>query len=513
MRIDLLHHFAMISTYCLDTYLREEQLGILSRGILPGAPPYTFLTSLAVVDVLQRKWQYSITYDGHGPETEATWTALLRYDSSQKRWVIGSLQGLSYSALRTVIVGTDGSLTPSPLCLLDNNESHDEGFHPLLDLEITEQAYRLFYHKPSQEEHRTAAVVIKQDIALYQPGWNALADHAAVIQSSDNGKGISELITWQEWQTALKQQSPGSKKTLLPVQTSLDPGRFNARQAAEIEIASQTDVAEAESAMTIADQQTRLLVLCCPETWVWPNEGSRSDAEIEQTGEQWRIWLTGWERSAMTSKWTYSPDIGLPTDPSVPDYEHPKLPTVEVAAIPGPATIGKQPTFVATMAMQGADELLSHGVCLTSEGEVVQVCRAALGRAPSLCLCQQTIVGVDRLAGGWRLWNWLVLDESTLRITLALDATCRRASVRAQPNAERFWLIEELPAGVRVSQRDAQTLAEVTPAELIPETQLLAEQADRPLEPQRNVGLLPYQDTLLLLLAGKQEELLLYQAQ
>ncbi len=519
MHIDLIHRFTATSTHCLDVQLKEDQLGILSGGILPGSPPYTYLTSLALVNIPQKQCGSILTYDSRGPGTEDIWSALLRYDASQKHWVIGLLQGFEYIGLRTVMVGADQRLSLSPFCLLDFNEDYTESFRPLLDLEIREPQYRLLYHKPSQEEHGTAAVVVKQDLAC-QPGWDALEDRAAVVRSGDDGKDAAELADWHEWQAALKQQGIPEKgkkahqdRTIFfPAQISLDAKRFSASSTTEISLVDQAELAESEMALTIADQQTRLLVLCCPETWVRPNDQTRSEEEIEQTGEQWRIWLTGWDRAELTHQWSYSPNIGLPADPNIPTHEVPKPPAVEVAAIAGPRTRGDQPTFVAAMAMQGGEQLFSHGVCLTQNGQVVQVCSAPLGRYPSLCACQQTVIGVDRLESGWRLWNWAVLDEPGLHATLALDATCQRACVRAQTGADRFWLIEESPAGVRVSLRDAQTLAELTPAQMIEGAHLASDLVDRPLEPHRTPGLIPYRETLLVLVLNEQGGMELYQA-
>jgi hypothetical protein len=543
MNVALIHRFTAVSTHYLDASLRGDQLGILWQRILPGAPPYTYLTSLALVDLPQKQCVSILTYDGRGPRTETAWSALLRYDSSHHRWVIGLLQGFSFLALRTVTMETDQRLILSPLCLLDANESYDEGFYPLLELDMLGPQYRLLYHKPSQEEHRTAAIVMKQDLAC-QPGWEALEDHAVVVRSSDDGKSVPELDSWQEWQSAIKGQGISEEERptlidqllsrvrrsfkgqgaseaerqahqggtiLLPTHAALDGTWYNAHPTPEIVLVDQAELAESEMAWTLADEQTRLLILCCPEAWVWPNDQTRSAEEIAQTGEGWRIWLTGWDGAALTHRWSYALDIGLPADPDVPAYEAPPKPPVEVAAIAGPRTRDNQPTFVAVMAMQDKEQLLSHGVCLTHSGQVVQVCRAPLGRSPCLCRCQQTVIGVDRLETGWRLWNWAVLDEPVLHLTSVLDAACQRAFVRAQSGADRFWLIEEWSAGVRISLRDAQTLAELAPAQMIVDTHLVGEQTDRPLEPERTMGLLPYRETLLALVLNGQGGLELYQ--
>ncbi|MBA2286950.1 MAG: hypothetical protein H0W02_15870 [Ktedonobacteraceae bacterium] len=523
--MNLLHRLSTTATYCYDAQLIQQHQDILcvlfspdllDRNTSQDETVFQDVLVLLTFDVQKGQSENTLIYNCYGPPYDPARHAFIRYDSLQKRWVIAQQQGDWYIGMRTATEEAGRNLILSPLCLLDKEES-DRGFHLLLDLEIIEGRYRFLSHK-AVVSHLSAPVVSSRDIILHQPGWNTLEERDVVSRSENAGED-GEISRWQQWLEALRQKPASAKgqhlldKILLPEHTFFDPGTTNASQSAELEVVNQREIAQAENALSLADQQTRLLVLCSPESWFVPNKHPRSPAEIERTGEQWRLWLTGWDRSVLTYKWTYSPDIGLPTDPNLPAHDHPIWPDVEVTAIPGPGTTNNQPTFVATMAMQGTGELLSHGVCLTHEGQVVQVCNAALGRTPSLCLCQQIVIGVDRLAGGWRLWNWLVLDEATLRVNLPLDATCQRAFVLSQPDTERFWLIEELATGVRVSQRDARTLDELAPAELIAETTLLAEEADRPLEPQRNVGLIPYQETLLLLLAGKQEELLLYQVQ
>ncbi|MDQ2716683.1 MAG: hypothetical protein M3Z08_17395 [Chloroflexota bacterium] len=522
MPMKLLHRLSTTATECYTAQLIQHQIDILcvlfSPELLDSRASqdevvFQDVVVLLTFDLQKGQREDTLIYNCYGPMYDPTRHAFIRYDSLQKRWVIAQQQGSAYIGMRTATEDADGSLILSPLCLLDRDES-ERGFHLLLDLEIIEGRYRFLSHK-AIGSHLSAPVVSSRDIILHQPGWNTLEERNVVVRPEND----VEISRWQQWQEALRHKPAATKgqhlldKILLPEHVFFDPGTTNARQSAELEVVNQKEMAQAENAISLADQHTRLFALCSPETWFVPNKQPRSPEEIERTGEQWRLWLTGWDRSELTYKWTYSPAIGLPTDPNLPSHDYPIWPDVEVAAIPGPVTSNKQPTFVATMAMQGTQELLSHGVCLTHEGQVVQVCNADLGRSSSLCLCQQIVIGVDRLASGWRLWNWLVLDEAMLRVNLPLDATCRRAFVRSQPDAVRFWLIEELPTGVRVSQRDAHTLDELAPAELIVETTLLAEEVDRPLEPQRNVGLIPYQETLLLLLAGKQEELLLYQAQ
>ncbi len=162
----------------------------------------------------------------------------------------------------------------------------------------------------------------------------------------------------------------------------------------------------------------------------------------------------------------------------------------------------------------------SCGVCLTHDGQVVQKAVGSFGLRPSLYRCGELIIGVDEPAEGWRLWNWAAAQENHLRTTLTLDPSCRHAFVCAEAESTTFWLIEETPEGVRISKRDAVTLLEVTEVELLSGARLLVESPDllyplreRPLNPQRNPGLIPYQETLLVLVMSERDEMELYQVQ
>ncbi|HLG74957.1 MAG TPA: hypothetical protein VKX46_01010, partial [Ktedonobacteraceae bacterium] len=495
MDAQFLHRFVARPSFFLNVCLIEgepDTLGVLYKYIPADAPQHTYLTSFAILDIQQRISLASVTFNEHGPQHEPLSDALLCYDVAQKRWSIAERLGWEYIVLRTIHADDQNGLVLSPACLLDRDQFSDSGFPPLLDLECTDNSYRLLYHKPSEKEHRTAAIVIKQDLS-FLAGWNRLKARVSAVSM-----GEVTALSWQQW-LELSRQPQTSRASfdvldsvLIPRQVSVDAGTTDVRQTQKLELVNRAEIAETENAMTLADRQTRLLILCSPETWVQPNDHPRTPAEIAQTGEQWRVWLTGWTRADLKYKWSYGANIGLPVDPDVPDYETPKPPAVEIAAIAGPETSGHQPTFVATIAMQGTEELFSQGVCLTHEGQVVQICDAALGRAPSLCLCQQVVIGVDRLTSGWRLWRWSVLDNSSLRNSLTLDPTCQRASVHAQADTNRFWLVEELPNGVRVSLRDAHTLAEVESPIFIRDVKLVEGSVDVPLEPHRSRGILPY---------------------
>ncbi|MGH2481524.1 MAG: hypothetical protein ACRDHW_17865, partial [Ktedonobacteraceae bacterium] len=233
-------------------------------------------------------------------------------------------------------------------------------------------------------------------------------------------------------------------------------------------------------------------------------------------GEQWRIWLTGWDRAWNTHRWTYAPDFGVPfpLDPDPDSYEY-AWPTAYVDAIAGPAIPARSTaTAVVAVVMGKQDEILSHTVCLDENGQVVQVCSAPLGERPNLCCCEHTIVGTDFFEGHWRIWNWLVLEHQDLGQSLPLEATCKRAFVRAEPASERFWLIEELPEGVRVTHRKALTLEKIAAEDLLQGVELIPEPIDHPLNEHQNTGLIPYQDSLLLLANNiHTDELALYQIQ
>lgn len=293
---------------------------------------------------------------------------------------------------------------------------------------------------------------------------------------------------------------------------------------------------------------------------------------------QWRIWLSAWDRDALRYKWAYMPQIGLPFDENLPAGASPSWPAAYVAMLAGPTTSRQEPTFVAIVALSQLEEngflfteekenseedtardeevddngvksteegendeegeeneeeeveivwgkpygpIQSCGVCLTHDGQIVQKIDGVFGLRPSLCRCGEMIVGVDQSIEGWQLWNWVATQEDRLRTILPLNPACRRAFVRAEAEAETFWLIEEMPEGVRVSKREATTLAIVTDGELLagarlvldPEASLSYSSRGRPLDPQRTPGLIPYGKALLLVVSSKQGEMDLYQVQ
>jgi hypothetical protein len=257
--------------------------------------------------------------------------------------------------------------------------------------------------------------------------------------------------------------------------------------------------------MIYTDARFHLLVLCSPEGLV----KAQMDLPSHQQ-RQWRVWLTGWDNTWSTQHWTYAPDLGVPSDP---EHFYWPWPTVHMAVIAGPPSPAHASgTIVAAIAMLKEEEALSHGVCLDEQGQVVQVCTSPLGLCPSLCCCAQLVVGVDRLEGRWRLWNWPVFRQQKLQTLLTLEASCQRAFVYAEPASGYFWLIEERQEGVSVSYRDASTLEEQVPATDLPGVHLFPGPGeDDTLDPSRYSGILPYRDTLLLLAESPEGELVLYQ--
>jgi hypothetical protein len=162
----------------------------------------------------------------------------------------------------------------------------------------------------------------------------------------------------------------------------------------------------------------------------------------------------------------------------------------------------------------------SCGVCLDHHGHLLQEHAGLLGLRPSLCRCGDLVIGTDRVVESWRLWNWAAAQEANPYTVLSLDPLCQRSYVSAQEGADWFWLIEELPKAVRVSKWEASSLTqmaaigELAGYHLLPNRDYaLYPPNARPLEEHRNLGLIPYQNTLLLLVLNTQGEMELYQAQ
>ncbi|HTK09751.1 MAG TPA: hypothetical protein VL485_21445 [Ktedonobacteraceae bacterium] len=531
MNIDVLYR-TLMSADCFDAYLHVEGqqalLGLLYDSTSPDAPiqrllqdestepiediaDYQILLSMALINVQEKRCESITIYPGTGPGPHSTVDALVRYDPAHGRWVIMQLQNLTYLILRTLTSSSDDKPVLTPPFLLDADKE-SQGFNALLDLEIADGTYAVFCHKPVLAHARAAQ--IHRLAAAPQPEWDTLKELMTITRK---GTEIERPVSWAQWIEATQQQE---KHYFLPENVSFDPGDLDASRSRALRIPGDQTLAATENAMTIAHQETRLLILCSPESWIEP---ASLRAKSEQTSnEEWRIWLTGWERQGLTYKWNYTPGIGLPIDQSIPSYDAPVWPTVHIAAIAGPVTLQQRPSFVVAMTMLKAQdhqsdasdeegEILSHAVCLDHNGQMVQTCISPLGLYPRICQSGQIVVGVDRFEGGWRLWNWFVLHKDMLDIIIPLDASCKRAFVHTETASASFWLVEELETGVRVSQRDAATLEEIEMAAFLPDVHLQQDQENlRPLDGYREVGAIPFQGSLLLLVKDENEALVLY---
>ena len=401
------------------------------------------------------------------------------------------------------------------------------------------------------EDHLWKPRIGKTDVVVWD-AWDGLMEWMATERSGDE-KGPEN---WKEWLHIITQQSSRHRRVdriFLPEQVTFDPRSINASQTSDVEVINQDDIIEAETALTIANESTRLLALSSTEgdtTRISDMLPIRLDAN--KTPAQWRVWLTEWDRDSVDYKWAYTPDIGLPFDNSlIGSGDNIPLPTAYIAALIGPNTARQEATFVALVILSEREQdifrpigidpeevdeddddvayerirgkpigpVQSRGVCLDIYGQVIQEVRDPFGFRPSLCRCGDLIVGVDQIDENWRLWNWVATQEEHLRSVLSLDPTCRSVYVRAEAEAQMFWLIEEVEQGVRVSKRDAMTLGENSNGQMLVGSRLLRESdiyfsgRERPLNPQRNPGLIPYKESLLILVMTAQDEMELYQIQ
>jgi hypothetical protein len=407
--------------------------------------------------------------------------------------VIAQLQNEDYIAMRTLSCTENGEITLSPLCLLDADEAAESsGLNEILDVQINHENYSFLYPKPF-DVHLTAPQITRLDVTLQHPAWRELEDPHVDISAGTETSSTSYPLPEH------------AERIVLPEGVYFDPRTIGAHITSVAHVTIHEDLAEAERSMIYTDARFHLLVLCSPEGLV----KAQMDLPSHQQ-RQWRVWLTGWDNTWSTQHWTYAPDLGVPSDP---EHFYWPWPTVHMAVIAGPPSPAHASgTIVAAIAMLKEEEALSHGVCLDEQGQVVQVCTSPLGLCPSLCCCAQLVVGVDRLEGRWRLWNWPVFRQQKLQTLLTLEASCQRAFVYAEPASGYFWLIEERQEGVSVSYRDASTLEEQVPATDLPGVHLFPGPGeDDTLDPSRYSGILPYRDTLLLLAESPEGELVLYQ--
>ena len=514
MPINLVHHFH-IPTVCYDAGLytvdQRPVLGILYDSTPADAPEFSQLLSLALFQPETGACIDLITVDNTVAETYVTTDALLRYDPFGKRWIIGSLVNINYIALRT-LTSSDEKPVLSPLALLLEDYG-ETGLYPLLDLATNSDTITLLYAHPDQIVD-TAPGIIQLDIHLSSE-WVKLQESAAIIQT---GTDVSQTPqSWQGWLDRLAQKETKARY-VQPDDLAITIHDTTIEKTEAIQIKQRKELAQSDLALALTNQTTRLLVLCSRESWVRPQDHIRSKEE-RFAHQEWRFWLSGWQLDGTGPDWTYAPDYGIPVSPDTSD--HPVWPIAYVAAIPGPLTQQGQRTFVTALALlkpeEGSDEaeekgeVLGEVICLDQKGEVIQKCSSPIGLKPRLAHCNDTIIGVDRLDGTWRLWNWFTFEHPSFDKILTLDENCQRVFVQAEPDSERVWLIEELAEGVRVSYRDAETLTEIS-SELVENVQLLEDQSDfRPLDGYRDRGIIPYKDTLLLLVINENEETIMYQ--
>lgn len=500
MQIDVLHRFHLLATYCSDMCLEAGEptrLGIIMRSAPLTAPNENGMY-LALIDLRQQRCESLIVYSEAGPglrgEKYAASDILLRYDAFRKRWVIAQLHNGHYVAVRTLSVEAAGKLTLSPLCLLDQEEDFERGFHPLLDLQINEKTYRMLTHRAARG-HWSAPQVRKLDVVLGGTAWGTLREPAAIFVS---GSDLPPL-------------SPHEEAVILPEEAAFDPYLPDLTWNSAARLADHEALATAENAMVASLPHAQVLVLASPEQWV--SVGEWKPQHTADQVEQWRVWMTGWDNSWSTMRWHYASRIGLPA-PSLPAYEYPVWPAINVAMSEGPEQPEETVVILISMQDEEDQQIVSEGVCLKQgTGEVLQTCASPLGFAPSLCRCQEMMVGADLLNGQWRVWNWPVLQQSTLLHSKTLSSTCNSVSVFTMPaNEGIFWLAEDRDEGLAVSQCDAHTLEVQGTSALIPDMHLLyTQQEERPLNGYRSPGLLAYRDALLLLLRTIDDEMILYQ--
>lgn len=159
---------------------------------------------------------------------------------------------------------------------------------------------------------------------------------------------------------------------------------------------------------------------------------------------------------------------------------------------------------------------LSHLLWVSTGGELLQICREQVYPQLHLTVSETAIVGVDVKEGQWRLWNWVPQHETRFHALKSLEGDIQRAYVVARSGKTgreaSFWLIEQCQDFIRLSERNTATLAEVSPPIMLKETTLFSqEEYGGVLTWSLPVGLLPYEDTLLLLAVNAQQQVELYQ--
>ncbi len=159
---------------------------------------------------------------------------------------------------------------------------------------------------------------------------------------------------------------------------------------------------------------------------------------------------------------------------------------------------------------------LSHLLWVSTGGELLQICREQVYPQLHLTVSDAVVVGVDVKEGQWRLWNWFLQQETSFGVLKPLEGDIQRAYVVARSGKTgreaSFWLIEQCQDFIRLSKRNTATLAEVSPPIMLKETNLFSqEEYGGVLTWSLPVGLLPYEDTLLMLAVNARRQVELYQ--
>lgn len=146
-----------------------------------------------------------------------------------------------------------------------------------------------------------------------------------------------------------------------------------------------------------------------------------------------------------------------------------------------------------------------------SQGTCLKQGTSTVGKRMSLCCCGERMIGTDLLDGRWRLWSWVPTETTELQEWFMLSSDVKGASVVVQEELQErsFWLIEEYEDRVKVSLRESETGVERTSIWLegisLPEGPVLAGESRKPM------GVVAYDDTLLILGANKQQQLHMFQ--
>lgn len=169
----------------------------------------------------------------------------------------------------------------------------------------------------------------------------------------------------------------------------------------------------------------------------------------------------------------------------------------------------------------GGEELeaggeLSDLLWVSTGGELLQSCRDQVYPWLHLTVSDMAVVGVDMKEGQWRLWNWFPQNETRFHVLKFLEGDIQRVYVVARQGKTgreaSFWLVEQRQDFVRLCEHNTATLAEVSQPLLLKETNLFSQQEyGGVLTWNSPVGLLPYKDTLLLLVVNAQQQVELYQ--